>query len=142
MAKRGPKRKAFDWNILEALAGLEADCSYVAEYMLKGKGKRPEEYGERWKTMVASMCKRIVRNIQHVHGCNYVQFIDKKRENKRIKLREFQWKAAESGNVTMMIWLGKQMLGQSEKTEAVNKNSNEESKLVIQFSEGEKKNAS
>ena len=25
-----------------------------------------------------------------------------------------QWKAAESGNVTMLIWLGKQVLGQSE----------------------------
>ena len=28
-----------------------------------------------------------------------------------------QWKAAESGNVSMLIWLGKQMLGQSEKQE-------------------------
>ena len=25
-----------------------------------------------------------------------------------------QWKSAENGNVTMQIWLGKQVLGQSE----------------------------
>jgi hypothetical protein len=33
----------------------------------------------------------------------------------RNKLREMQWIAAESGNVTMQIWLGKQILGQTDK---------------------------
>ena len=28
-----------------------------------------------------------------------------------------QWKSAEDGNVTMQIWLGKQVLGQAEKQE-------------------------
>ena len=28
-----------------------------------------------------------------------------------------QWKSAEQGNVSMQIWLGKQMLGQSDKQE-------------------------
>ena len=28
-----------------------------------------------------------------------------------------QWKAADKGNVTMLIWLGKQILGQAEKSE-------------------------
>ena len=28
-----------------------------------------------------------------------------------------QWKAADKGNVTMLIWLGKQVLGQAEKQE-------------------------
>lgn len=31
-------------------------------------------------------------------------------------LRRLQWKSAESGNVTMQIWLGKQILGQKERT--------------------------
>ena len=30
----------------------------------------------------------------------------------RASLRRYQWKAAENGNPTMLIWLGKQMLGQ------------------------------
>ena len=28
-----------------------------------------------------------------------------------------QWKAADKGNVAMLIWLGKQVLGQTEKSE-------------------------
>lgn len=36
------------------------------------------------------------------------------------KLRKLQWQAAEAGNVTMQIWLGKQMLGQKDKIEQDN----------------------
>jgi len=32
-------------------------------------------------------------------------------------LRRIQWEVAKSGNVTMMIWLGKQWLGQKDKQE-------------------------
>lgn len=32
-------------------------------------------------------------------------------------LRRLQWGAAEKGNITMQIWLGKQILGQSDKHE-------------------------
>ena len=35
----------------------------------------------------------------------------------RTKLRQLQWKSAEAGNVQMLIWLGKQYLGQKEKAE-------------------------
>ena len=38
--------------------------------------------------------------------------IDRGRRRGRRSLRTAQWAAAESGNVTMLIWLGKQMLGQ------------------------------
>ena len=38
----------------------------------------------------------------------------------RIMLRRWQWKAAEGGNVAMLIWLGKQYLGQSDKLETKN----------------------
>ncbi len=35
----------------------------------------------------------------------------------RRSLRRLQYKAAKSGNITMLIWLGKQYLGQSDKAE-------------------------
>lgn len=35
----------------------------------------------------------------------------------RMSLRRKQWEVALSGNVTMLIWLGKQQLGQSDKQE-------------------------
>jgi len=35
----------------------------------------------------------------------------------RTSLRRLQWKKAQEGNVAMMIWLGKQILGQKERVE-------------------------
>lgn len=35
----------------------------------------------------------------------------------RTSLRRMQWKKACEGNVTMMIWLGKQVLGQKDRVE-------------------------
>jgi hypothetical protein len=32
----------------------------------------------------------------------------------KMRLRQIQWKIAENGNCTMAIWLGKNMLGQSD----------------------------
>jgi hypothetical protein len=34
------------------------------------------------------------------------------RERAKASLRCLQWKAARAGNVTMLVWLGKQILGQ------------------------------
>lgn len=47
----------------------------------------------------------------------FSEILTKARADRRIKLREFQWRSAEKGNVTMQIWLGKQELGQTEKIE-------------------------
>jgi hypothetical protein len=38
--------------------------------------------------------------------------IQKGRDMGRVTLRRFQWKRAEDGSDTMLIWLGKQLLGQ------------------------------
>lgn len=43
--------------------------------------------------------------------------LHKGRANLRMSLRKWQIEAAKRGNVAMMIWLGKQMLGQSEKVD-------------------------
>ena len=44
----------------------------------------------------------------------YSEILTKGRATQKLRLRQLQWKSAESGNVTMQIWLGKQILGQSE----------------------------
>jgi len=41
----------------------------------------------------------------------------KGRQKGRAKLRRLQWEAAVKGNVVMQIWLGKNLLGQSDKQE-------------------------
>ena len=48
---------------------------------------------------------------------SYSEFLTKGRDKGKMRLRQLQWKAAESGNVTMLIFLGKQILGQTYKTE-------------------------
>ena len=40
------------------------------------------------------------------------------REQGKSSLRKLQWKTALSGNATMMIWLGKQYLGQTDKLDS------------------------
>jgi len=61
------------------------------------------------------------KEIASFFGCSsdlleksYSEFLTKGRDKGKIRLRQMQWKAAEQGNVTMLIWLGKQVLGQSE----------------------------
>jgi hypothetical protein len=45
---------------------------------------------------------------------NFADILEKGREDLRQSLRMAQIKAALGGNVTMMIWLGKNLLGQSD----------------------------
>lgn len=44
----------------------------------------------------------------------YSELIAKGRDKGRLTLRRVQWEAAQKGNVVMMIWLGKQLLGQKD----------------------------
>ena len=48
---------------------------------------------------------------------NYEHYLTKGRESGKIRLRQYQWASAKKGNVAMLIWLGKQMLGQTDKQE-------------------------
>jgi hypothetical protein len=43
--------------------------------------------------------------------------LDRGRAKGRATLRRLQWQQAHKGNVTMQIWLGKQLLGQTDKQE-------------------------
>jgi hypothetical protein len=47
----------------------------------------------------------------------FADVIEKGREFSKASLRRNQMKAADSGNITMMIWLGKQLLGQKDRSE-------------------------
>jgi len=45
---------------------------------------------------------------------NYSQEIQKGKAEGKIRLRKKQFEVAERGNVSMLIWLGKQVLGQND----------------------------
>jgi hypothetical protein len=48
---------------------------------------------------------------------SYSEYLRKGRSQMKMRLRQLQWKSAESGNVTMQIFLGKNILGQQDKIE-------------------------
>lgn len=62
------------------------------------------------------------KEIAAIVGCSidtldrrFAAIIDKGNAAGKTKLRRLQMDAAERGNVTMLIWLGKQMLGQTDR---------------------------
>jgi len=50
---------------------------------------------------------------------SFADFLTKGRDSGKRKLRKVQWEVAMKGNVSMLIWLGKQVLGQSEQPSLV-----------------------
>jgi len=53
---------------------------------------------------------------------NFSEYLKKGRDKGKMSLRRMQWEKAQSGNTTMLIWLGKQMLGQKDKIETSENN--------------------
>ena len=58
------------------------------------------------------------RRAAEEHGVTFAEYVEQKRASLcRNRLRELQWDSAVKGNVTMQIWLGKQYLGQTDKSD-------------------------
>ena len=62
--------------------------------------------------------------IAKLHNCDeqtirtrFKPELERGRESMKIKLRQLQWKTAEQGSNAMLIFLGKQYLGQSDRNE-------------------------
>ena len=49
---------------------------------------------------------------------NFADLYKRHSDEGKASLRREQWKAAQAGNTTMLVWLGKQMLGQRDKVES------------------------
>jgi len=64
----------------------------------------------------------IENKVKQTHGMLFSEYFNLKRCRGFISLRRKQYEAAMSGDRAMLIWLGKQWLGQSEKLESENHN--------------------
>lgn len=62
----------------------------------------------------------------------FLDYFAQKGANGKMSLRRKQFDQAMSGNSTMLIWLGKQWLGQSDKHEEVNKEEGTINKIEIE----------
>lgn len=58
--------------------------------------------------------KTLISWCNEVYGESFSKVFRQKRDLGKTSLRRNQWKLAENGNSTMQIWLGKQILKQSE----------------------------
>lgn len=92
-----PKTK-IDKDMFEKLCAMHCTLVEVAEFF-----DCSEDTIERW-------CKE-------KYGEDFADILKKKSAKGNISLRRSQFQSAESGNVTMQIWLGKQWLGQTDKQE-------------------------
>jgi|TARA_R100001443_G_scaffold51741_1_gene63583 hypothetical protein len=89
----------------------------------KKKGRKPVDVsGDKVEMLSSFGCSTV--EIARLHNCSettirtkFREEIERGRENMRIKLRQLQWKQAELGNTSLLIFLGKQYLGQSDRNE-------------------------
>ncbi len=96
--KAGRPEKEFDWKVLDSILQFGAnliDCSELLDVS--------ED--------------TVQRKIKSEYGCTFTEYRAKKMGRMRVKLLQKQYEMAQNGNVALLIWLGKQHLGQSDKQE-------------------------
>lgn len=88
-------RLEIDRNEFEKLCVLQCTKEDIAQWF-----ECSEDTIERW--------------VKREYKKRYAEVFAEKRQKGKVSLRRMQWQAAERGNVSMLIWLGKQYLGQSD----------------------------
>ena len=94
--KSGGQEKPFDWSVFDMLCAVGCMLTEIAEYMAVS----PDTIERRCKD----------KGFQ-----TFAAYRDTKFGRRKAMLRAKQFETALAGNVTMMIWLGKNCLGQSDK---------------------------
>jgi hypothetical protein len=92
----GRPRIQIDWDEFDKLCLLQCTLEEIAS----------------WFDCSVDTIENRVKREKH---CGFSEYSKKRGSKGKISLRRHQWKAAEKGNITMLIWLGKQVLGQSDK---------------------------
>lgn len=94
----GRPRKEFNWDEFDKLCGIHATQREVADWF---------EMSE----------DTVDRRIKEQFGVTFAEHVKQRQAPGKISLRRKQYEMAMNGNVTMLIWLGKQYLGQADKQE-------------------------
>jgi hypothetical protein len=94
--KMGRPKIAIDYDLFDKLCSIQCTQEEIASIM---------------NVSVDTLERRCRREKKQT----FAEYYDKKRAGGKMSLRRKQYEIAQSGNVTMLIWLGKQYLGQSEK---------------------------
>jgi len=73
--------------------------------------------GEEIASVLGISYDTLARRIKDASGLGFAEYYAQKSAGGKNSLRRTQWKLAQNGNATMLIWLGKQWLGQKDKQE-------------------------
>lgn len=99
MAKPGPKVIQVDWIEFDKLCYMQCTLNEIAAWF-------------------ECSSDTIERRVEETHGVRFAEYYAEKKDKGRISLRRAQFQAAtQKGNTALMIWLGKQYLGQTEKNQ-------------------------
>jgi hypothetical protein len=90
-------RKEVSWDDIDKLCGLQCTEEEIAQWC---------------EVSVSTLYRRSLEE----HGVSFDEYFEQKRGAGKISLRRSQWQLAQKGNPTMLIWLGKQYLGQRDKS--------------------------
>lgn len=91
-------RAKFDWDVLNAILQYGSSLADASD-------------------IIGVSEDTIERRIKKQYKLKFAEYRQKKMSKTRYKLRQKQIEVAMSGNVTMLIWLGKNLLDQADKQE-------------------------
>lgn len=124
--KMGRPSVQFDWVLVKGLCGLNTSERYLAVSLLEKDG-----IFNPGAKQIATKITLIQRRIRELHQCTFVEFRTICQEGFKIQLLQTMIASAiKDKNVQMMIHMGKQYLGHSEKVDSKLGNVKDE-KLVL-----------
>jgi hypothetical protein len=100
--KMGRPRKEMDWNLLDSCCEIlctEEECAALQDMSVD----------------------TMFRRIKEEKGITFAEYYKQKSAAGKMSLRRKQFTAAMEGDKTLMVWLGKNWLGQTDKTETEHK---------------------
>ncbi len=115
MSKMGRPPIEIDWVMFDKLCGIQCTLLEIA-------------------AMFDCSDDTIENKVKEKYGVTFSEYFALKRGTGKASLRRRQYELAMSGNPTMLIWLGKQYLGQVDKQEV---NQTQELKVVIDADDAE-----
>jgi len=103
--KGGRPEKQLDWDLINGLAEIHCTPKEIVAFVNKHYAENTH-----YNTYDGQTRRK--------YGLSFGEYVNTMHEaTAKPKLRRLQWKGAESGNAALLIWLGKQYLGQTDKQE-------------------------
>lgn len=96
MAGPGRPKAHIDWEVVTKLAALFCTAEEIAEF-------------------IGVHCDTLEIRCKKEHDMLLSEYLKQKRMIGKVSLRRAQFERAKAGNITMLIWLGKQYLEQTDK---------------------------